>query len=313
MMSELEKVLPTECIIHTFSFLEDRKLCEIAGVSKTWKALSSDSMLWHALYLRRWQDKAIEDEFLLEQELVPRTEEDEATIINWKIKYLSRRSHHWKKGIPLFNKNAAEGIKFLVSERKLDDNPKSISDFLLSFEGLNKYSIGQYLGDHPEVFRCFLSSFNLAEKFIDQAFRIMLKHMRLPASSSLVDNIFSVFGQVYYEQNIEAVSTSSFKAELFPFQSAEVVYIVAFSMYVLNTDLHNNLVKKKMTKQEFVRNCHRIEDTASVPQSYLEDLYKRLKKNPLVQESDRVSSSSSKTKTSKASRSEKKKKKREKL
>jgi brefeldin A-inhibited guanine nucleotide-exchange protein len=42
---------------------------------------------------------------------------------------------------------------------------------------------------------------------------------------------------------------------------------------MLNTDLHNPQVKKRMTKPEFIRNNRGINDNADLPDAFLEEIY----------------------------------------
>lgn len=59
---------------------------------------------------------------------------------------------------------------------------------------------------------------------------------RLPGEAQKIDRFMEKFAERYLKCN-----PASFK-------SADVAYVLAYSVIMLNTDLHNPQVKKKMTK-----------------------------------------------------------------
>ena len=79
------------------------------------------------------------------------------------------------------------------------------------------------------------------------------------------------------------------------FASADTVYVLAFSVIMLTTDLHNSSIKKKMTKDEFIKNNRGINDTEDLPHDYLSKIYEEiasskidLKENTATVEKTRV-------------------------
>mgnify|MGYP001811128894 CR=1 FL=1 len=46
-----------------------------------------------------------------------------------------------------FNLDPKQGIKFLIESNLLENNPLSVAQFLFDGQGLNKTSIGIYLGE----------------------------------------------------------------------------------------------------------------------------------------------------------------------
>src|ERR1700761_544659 len=55
---------------------------------------------------------------------------------------------------------------------------------------------------------------------------------------------------------------------------------------MLNTDLHNPQVKKKMSKEEFLKNNRGINEGDNLPADFLEDLYERIKNDEIKMKSD---------------------------
>ena len=60
------------------------------------------------------------------------------------------------------------------------------------------------------------------------------------------------------------------------FASADTAYVLAFSVIMLTTDLHSSQVKKKMTKEEFIKNNRGINDSEDLPHDYLSKIYEEI-------------------------------------
>lgn len=70
---------------------------------------------------------------------------------------------------------------------------------------------------------------------------------------------------------------------IFLLNSEDTVYILSFSLIMLNTDLHNpNIAEnKKMTMDGFIRNNGGINNGKDVDRSILEDLFMKIKKEQI--------------------------------
>jgi len=49
----------------------------------------------------------------------------------------------------------------------------------------------------------------------------------------------------------------------------DTAYVLAFSIILLNTDLHNSQIKRKMTKEEFIKNNKGIDNGEDLSSDYL--------------------------------------------
>ena len=74
--------------------------------------------------------------------------------------------------------------------------------------------------------------------------------------------------------------------EVFP--TADVAFILAFSIIMLNTDLHNPAIKedRRMTKEGFLRNNRGICDGQDLPEELLTSIFDRIKENPISLKED---------------------------
>ncbi|KAI4836843.1 Sec7 domain-containing protein ARFGEF [Plasmodium brasilianum] len=56
-------------------------------------------------------------------------------------------------------------------------------------------------------------------------------------------------------------------------ENSDVIFILTYSIIMLNTDLHNNQVKNKMKLEEFIKNNRGINNGKNIDRIYLENLY----------------------------------------
>ncbi|GIX61193.1 Sec7 domain-containing protein [Babesia caballi] len=59
--------------------------------------------------------------------------------------------------------------------------------------------------------------------------------------------------------------------------NADVIFVLSYSIIMLNTDLHNSQVKKKMKLEDFVKNNKGINNGKNLPFEFLEDIYTTIK------------------------------------
>ena len=91
-----------------------------------------------------------------------------------------------------------------------------------------------------------------------------------------IDRIMEKFAERYTAQN----------PDVFP--TADVAFILAFSIIMLNTDLHNPAIKeeRRMTKDGFIRNNRGICDGQDLPKELLTSIFDRIKENPISLKED---------------------------
>ena len=73
------------------------------------------------------------------------------------------------------------------------------------------------------------------------------------------------------------------------FASADTAFILAFSVIMLNTDLHNPSIKpeKRMTVESFIRNNRGISvDGGDLPDAFFENFFRRIKSKPFTLKED---------------------------
>lgn len=184
----------------------------------------------------------------------------------------------FQKGITLFNRKPSKGIEFLINTKKIGAAPEEVASFLKNTTGLNQTIIGDYLGEREEfplkVMHAYVDSFNFEGMDFGEAIRFFLRGFRLPGEAQKIDRIMEKFAERYCK-----CSPSSFT-------SADTAYVLAYSVIMLNTDAHNNMVKDKMSKADFIRNNRGIDDGKDLPEDYLGSLYDQIVKNEIKMNAD---------------------------
>jgi brefeldin A-resistance guanine nucleotide exchange factor 1 len=167
-----------------------------------------------------------------------------------------------------FNRDAKKGFQLCQSMHLLPPtlDPGSVARFLRCCPGLAKPCIGEVLGErdtfYDQVRDAFSKTFDFSGLEFDTALRLFMDAFRPPGEGQKIDRIMQTFGKRYYEQN----SNGGLK-------SADAAYVLAFSVIMLNTDLHNTQNKKKMSLKDFNRINDNTNDGAPMPKELLQHIY----------------------------------------
>ncbi|XP_010240903.1 PREDICTED: ARF guanine-nucleotide exchange factor GNL2 [Nelumbo nucifera] len=176
-----------------------------------------------------------------------------------------------------FNRDEKKGLEYLKVAHLVSEppDPKAFAYFYRYTPGLDKNTIGDYLGDpdefHLEVLKEFTGTFDFSGMILDTALRTFLETFRLPGESQKIHRILEAFSEKFYDQQ---------SSELFV--SKDAVFILCYSLIMLNTDQHNPQVKKKMTEEEFIRNNRAINGGKDLPREYLSDLFQSIATNEIT-------------------------------
>ena len=177
--------------------------------------------------------------------------------------------------VELFNRNPEEAIQFLKSNKVIgEEDPQGVAQFLRFTYGVNKTSIGEYLGKKKDfniaVLEEYIKSFNFNnDSKFGAALREFLESFRIPGEAPIISRILELFAKYYFEVVKE------------PFANADAAYILSYSIVMLNVDQHNTEVKQRMTEQEFIRNNRGINDKKDLPQEMLKEIYYNIKTNEI--------------------------------
>jgi hypothetical protein len=202
--------------------------------------------------------------------------------------YLSANNQHFDRENPLnatnfsslfFNPNSNMNYLNNLDKDQLldltfeDFYGREIGIFLkLNLKDINKQSLGAFLcGAKPlnqKILEYFIDSYNFKNFHILEAMRILFSDFYLFGEGQIVDRIVQFLGQKYHRDNPTT------------FKIPDVAYYLAFSIMLLQTDLHRPEVDKKMSPQVFINNFNLV-CKDGVEDSILIDVYNRVLNDPI--------------------------------
>ncbi|KAL9190141.1 hypothetical protein ACHAXT_007352 [Thalassiosira profunda] len=185
-----------------------------------------------------------------------------------------------------FNQKPTTGLAYAAECGHVDaSDPVDVARYLLQNKDIfDKAQIGEYLGREKEwkdgfalkVLRAYGDALDFAGMPFDDAIRYYLSGFRLPGEAQKIDRIMEVFAARYTDQN----------AGVFP--TADSAFILAFSIIMLNTDLHNPAIKedRKMTPESFKRMNSGVCDGGDFPDEMLTAIFNRIKNDQISLKED---------------------------
>ncbi|KAL1955236.1 hypothetical protein VTO42DRAFT_8895 [Malbranchea cinnamomea] len=196
-----------------------------------------------------------------------------------EIEKVKQRKTALTNAIRTFNFKPKRGIKLLIEERFIPSNsPADIAAFFIRNDRLDKTMLGEYLGD-PEnvaIMHAFVDYMDFSKRRFVDALRQFLQCFRLPGEGQKIDRFMLKFAERYLTGNPNAFAT------------ADAAYVLAYSVIMLNTDLHSSRIKgRRMTKEDFIRNNRGINDNKDLPDEYLSSIYDEIASNEIVLDTER--------------------------
>ncbi|KAM3160202.1 ARF guanine-nucleotide exchange factor 2 [Lachancea thermotolerans] len=188
-----------------------------------------------------------------------------------------------------FNEKPKKGIPLLIEHKFIEsDSETDIAKFLFEKNGrLNKKSIGEHLAnpDNISLLKKFVNLFDFKGLRIDEALRIMLTKFRLPGESQQIERIVETFSAKYvesqeYDPEKAGLDIENDYSTVQP--DADSVFILSYSVILLNTDLHNPLVKKHMTFDDYTYNLKGCNNQKDFPMWYLDRIFCSIRDKEIV-------------------------------
>ncbi|KAL1957213.1 hypothetical protein VTO42DRAFT_6247 [Malbranchea cinnamomea] len=125
---------------------------------------------------------------------------------------------------------------------------------------------------YATALRKYIRRFSFFGDPIDMAIRKLLMEAELPKETQQIDRLLQAFANRYHECNPGI------------FASTDQAYFIAFSLLILHTDVFNKNNKRKMQKQDYVRNTH----GEGVADEILECFYDNICYTPFIHVEDEV-------------------------
>ncbi|KAK6542923.1 guanine nucleotide exchange protein for ADP-robosylation factor [Orbilia ellipsospora] len=180
-----------------------------------------------------------------------------------------------------FNSKPKHGIKALVEQGFIKSKePRDVAEFLLTHNSiLDKGKIGEYLGEgdqeNIDIMHAFVDMLDFTRMRYVDALRRFLQNFRLPGESQKIDRLMLKFAERYISGNPNA------------FANADTAYVLAYSVIMLNVDQHSSKIKKRMSKEDFIKNNRGINDGADLPEDYLIGIFEEIAQNEIILEDEK--------------------------
>jgi len=196
------------------------------------------------------------------------------------------RKRHYRTGLNIFNKKPERGVHYLIGKGFLDNSPQAVARFLMTRKGLAKQMIGEYLGNisspfNQTVLHAFANEMDLSNMPIDLALRKFQTYFRMPGEAQKIERLMEIFSHRYVVCNPDTTGKLN---------STDSIFILAFAIILLNTDLHTPNLKeeKRMKVEDFVRNLRGIDDGSDLDEEMLQGVYERIRQSEFRPGSDHV-------------------------
>eukprot|EP01114_Cavostelium_apophysatum_P013913 TRINITY_DN3475_c0_g1_i1.p1 TRINITY_DN3475_c0_g1~~TRINITY_DN3475_c0_g1_i1.p1 ORF type:complete len:1736 (+),score=542.67 TRINITY_DN3475_c0_g1_i1:271-5478(+) len=187
--------------------------------------------------------------------------------------------HKLQQAIQKFSLSSKQGMKLLIEGGFVENTPESIAKFIRTAEGLDKAAIGEYIGKRDDfnqkVLRCYVETFNFVGMDVDIGIRQFLGSFRIPGEAQTIDRIMLNFAEKFYNDHQQAAGQTTAT-----WTSADPIYLLAFSVIMLATDLHNPAIKVKMTKDLWIQRMNSTK--TDYDRQMLLDIFDRVAAQPIT-------------------------------
>ncbi|EDR22013.1 guanyl-nucleotide exchange factor, putative [Entamoeba dispar SAW760] len=144
-----------------------------------------------------------------------------------------------ENGFPLFANNPKDGVEYFVSNKFCENSSRSIADFLLSTQGLDKRRVTEYISnlgnDGNDALNKLIKEIDFSGERFDDALQRMFLMFCAPGEVQIVDNIIERFSVRYAECNAALNMTP------------EQIYLLATSVMCVALDTKT----KRITFKQF--------------------------------------------------------------
>ncbi|XP_047146461.1 IQ motif and SEC7 domain-containing protein 1 isoform X1 [Hydra vulgaris] len=192
----------------------------------------------------------------------------------------STHKRQFRIGVNLFNWKPEVGIQYLIDNGHMEGDEKSIAEFFRKETMISKQKISEYFGNLRNDFNMrvlyeFAKSFDYVGKAVDEALRQFQSYFKLTGEAQTVEKFLQVFSERYVECNPGYIS-----------DNADTILLLSFALAMLNTDLHNQNVKQRMTIDDFLKNLRGTDKGNDLNHEMLKEMYLRIQKNEFATGAD---------------------------
>jgi Sec7-like guanine-nucleotide exchange factor len=256
------------------------------------------SVKWEIGFITQQQELKIrqaglQNLVLILQSMVKFMESHQNVASESKIEVIRLDKQLYANVAKAFNKKPAHGITMLVESGKVvsieensDKAAKQVAKFLYDNRNtvLEKKMIGEYIGSYKEFESKVRTEFTALQSFKDMeivpALRKYLNSFRLPGEGQIVERVLESFSRHYYTES-----------EGTPYNvcaNDEAAYLVAYSVIMLNTELHNPAFafRERMAEAMYIASLGGTNNNGDFPDAFLSSIYQDIKGNEIKMEGE---------------------------
>ncbi|CAJ0745271.1 24891_t:CDS:10 [Entrophospora sp. SA101] len=104
----------------------------------------------------------------------------------------------------------------------------------------------------------------------DEAMREMLESFRLPGEAQQIERIMETFAITYFATKPAEIATQ------------DATFVLAYSVILLNTDLHNPQVRRRMGIEDYMKNLRNVNNGQNFATEYLQAIYDAIRKKEII-------------------------------
>ncbi|KAF0385373.1 Sec7-domain-containing protein [Gigaspora margarita] len=190
---------------------------------------------------------------------------------------LKQQKQILREGAARFNENPKTGIEFLEANGIIYNDPTidrntSLALFLKSTPRLNKKLLGDFLSkpSNFDILKAFVKLFDFEGKRVDEAMREMLESFRLPGEAQQIERIMETFAETYFASGPQEIATQ------------DATFVLSYSVIMLNTDLHNPQVRRRMSIEDYMKNLRNVNNGQNFSPEYLHAIYDAIRKREII-------------------------------
>lgn len=152
---------------------------------------------------------------------------------------------------------------------------------LFNLEGFQKCDVTRHLSKNNEYSRAvadeYLRFFDFSQQNLDEALRSFLSKFYLTGETQERERVLVYFSKRYHECNPDA-----------NFKNIDSIHTLTCALMLLNTDLHEENIQRKMTCSDFIINLAGLNHGDDFPSEMLKYLYYSIKQKPLGWNDDEI-------------------------
>ena len=157
-------------------------------------------------------------------------------------------------------------------EENIDQKSTKFATFLFLSQHIDAKKLVELLGANQPlnqlILKKYMHNFDFSNKNLVSALRLFCNNFLLFGEAQVIERIINEFCNEYFEENLDSAC-----------KNKDNVIVLTYALIMLNTDLYNPTVLKKITLNEFVNNCKKA--VSDISEEYLTECYNGIQQSEI--------------------------------